>query len=85
MSTGAHMLRTQMGCGRVAVQNRCVGGTWAGCAVAQGGGTTVIETRAAADFVGVPGRRGGVEIGRGEDGGGHRAVDAAAGQAVGQV
>lgn len=72
------------GC-RVAVQNRCVGGAGAGCAVALCGGTTVIEMRAAADFVGVPCRRGGIEIGRGEDGGGHRVVDVAAGQAVGQV
>lgn len=67
------VLRTEMGCRRITVQNGCIGDTTAGGAIALCGRTAIIEAGTPADFVGVPGSRGGVEIGGGWDRRGHRA------------
>ena len=59
------VLCTEMGGHRITVQTGCIGDTTAGGSIALNGRTAVIEAGAPADFVGVPGSRGGVEISRG--------------------
>ena len=67
------VLCTEMGGRRITVQNGCIGDTTTGGSIALNGRTAVIEAGAPADFVGVPGSRGGVEIDWGWDRRGHRA------------
>ncbi len=70
------MLRAPRGRRGITVQGGGVGGTGTGGAVLLGGRAAVIEAGTAADLVGVPGGRGGVEVGGGV---GHRAGEGGSG------